>query len=142
MLNCYMITKILLPIDGSPFSERAGEHAIYLAKNLKTQLTAIYVLKVGATKKLDSEIESIKMKQANLCFSPLKNKATNESVEMETKILVSRSVVKTILEEAKDGNYDLIVISPHGLSDLKKLILGSITEEVLKKSTIPVLVTR
>ncbi|MAG91339.1 universal stress protein [Candidatus Woesearchaeota archaeon] len=138
-----MIKSIMLPVDGSSFSEKAGEHAIFLAKGLNAKLTAVHVLKLGNTQKLDDEnIENAKMKEADTVFSSIKEKATKQSVEMETKILVSRDIVETILEEAKDGNYDVIVMGSHGLSGLKKLILGSVTEEVLKRSTIPVFVSR
>jgi len=134
---------MLLPVDGSSFSERAGEHGIYLAKKLEAELIAVHVIKVGTTKKLESEnIEKVKLKQANICFSSLKDKAAQASVEIETKIIVSRNIANAVLEEAKDGDYDLIVMGSHGLSGLKKLVLGSITEEILKKSTMPVLIVR
>ena len=136
-----MIKKILLPVDGSSFSERAGEYAVFLAKNLGAQMVVMHIIKVGATEKLELEnIDSKKLKQAEICFSPIKNKAEKESVEVETKILVSRIIADTIIEEAKDGDYELIVIGSRGLSGLKKLVLGSVTEDVLKKSTVPVLV--
>lgn len=106
-------------------------------------MTFLHIIKLGATEKLDSEnIESLKLKQAEICFSSLKNKAMNESVEIETKILVSKSIPETILEESSDGDYSLIVMGSQGLTGLKKIVLGSVTEKVLKKSTIPVLVVR
>lgn len=138
-----MIKKILLPVDGSSFSEKAGEYAINLAKGFNAELIAIHVMQVGATQKLESEsIESIKLKQAETCFSSLKEKASDVSLDMETKILVSRSIADAILEEAKDGDYDIIVIASRGLGGLKKLVLGSVTEGILQKSTVPVLVVR
>lgn len=138
-----MIKKILLPFDGSSFSEKAGEYAIYLAKSLGAQLVAVHVIKVGATEKLEGEsIEKVKLKQAEICFSSIKSKAEKELIEMETKILVSRTIADAILEEAKDGEYDLIIMGSHGLSGFRKLILGSVTEEVIKKSTIHVLIAK
>ncbi|MBI2653707.1 universal stress protein [Candidatus Woesearchaeota archaeon] len=136
-----MIKRVLLPVDGSSFSEKAGEYAIYLAKNLNAHIIVIHVIQVGATQKLDSEnIEMKKLRQSDLCFKSLKEKAVKEAIELETKILVSRTIVDSILEEAKDGDYDLIVMGSRGLSGIKKLVLGSVTGGVVKKSTIPVLV--
>lgn len=138
-----MIKRIMVPVDGSSFSERASEFSVYLSKTLNAKLVAIHVIKVGATKKLDSEnVGKRKLKQAEICFGPIKEKALKNSIEIETKIIVSRKIADTILEEAMDGEYDLIVIGSHGLSGLRKLVLGSVTEEVLKKSSIPVLVVR
>ena len=81
-----MIKRVLLPVDGSSFSERAGEYAIFLAKSLETELVAVHIIKVGAAKKLKEEnIEVSKLKQAEICFSSIKSKAERQSVEMETK---------------------------------------------------------
>jgi len=138
-----MIKKILLPVDGSSFSEKAGEYAINLAKVFNAKLIAVHVIQAGPAQKLESEsIEKVKLKQAEACFSSLKKKASDVPLDMETRILVSRSIVDAILEEAKDGDYGIMVIAPRGLGGLKKLVLGSVTEGVLQKSTIPVLVVR
>jgi nucleotide-binding universal stress UspA family protein len=143
LLSLIMITNIMLPVDGSSFSEKAGEYAIYLAKHLNAELTAIHVIELGMWDKLDSDyIESKKLKQADICFSSLKDKAAKESVKMETKILVSKDITESILEESRDGDYNLGVIGSHGLSGFKKMILGSITDKVLKNITMPVLVVR
>jgi nucleotide-binding universal stress UspA family protein len=138
-----MIKNIMLPVDGSSFSEKAGVLAIYLAKKLDAKLSAVHVVGLGKATKLENDnIESARIKQAETIFSSIREKASKESLEIETKILVSRDIPETILEESKDGSYDLIIIASHGLSGIKKIILGSVTDDVLKKSTIPVLVSK
>lgn len=47
-----------------------------------------------------------------------------------------------ILAEAKAGGHDLLVMGTHGRSGLERVVLGSVTERVLRKAELPVLVTR
>lgn len=136
-----MIKRILLPVDGSPFSERAASYGIFLSKSLGAEISLIHILKVAPAAKLDpEEIKRKKIQQAEICFSSIISKAEKEGLRIDTKILASRKIPQTILNEASDNEYDLIIIGSHGLSGFRKLILGSVTEEILKKSTIPVLV--
>lgn len=136
-----MIRKILLPTDGSAFSESASKYAIFLAKKCGASLTALHVISVEPPKKLGTEsIEKEKTKQAELCFRSIEERAKAEGVELKTKILVSRSIGDTILEEADEGNYDIIIMGSHGISGFKKFLLGSVSEAVVRKAALPVLI--
>ncbi len=55
-------------------------------------------------------------------------------------LLVQGSTVEKILEEAERFKTDLIVLGSHGHGSLYELIVGSVTEGVLRKTTVPVLV--
>ncbi|MCK5070625.1 MAG: universal stress protein, partial [Desulfocapsa sp.] len=50
--------------------------------------------------------------------------------------------VRQIVNMAKDGGFDLIVIGTHGHSMLDELLLGSVARGVVKKSPVPVLTVR
>jgi nucleotide-binding universal stress UspA family protein len=57
-----------------------------------------------------------------------------------TALLVHGATVEVILKEASDLEVDLIVVGSHGRGAMYQLLVGSVSEEVLKKSRIPVLV--
>ncbi|MBI5253194.1 MAG: universal stress protein [Euryarchaeota archaeon] len=136
-----MIRKILLPTDGSAFSESASKYAIFLAKKCGAALTALHVISVEPPKKLGTEsIEKEKAKQAELCFRSVEERGKAEGVELKTKILVSRSICGAILEEAEEGGYDIIIMGSHGISGFKKFLLGSVSEAVVHKAALPVLI--
>ncbi|GBE55406.1 MAG TPA: universal stress protein [Euryarchaeota archaeon] len=135
-----MIKKILLATDGSAFSEKAGKYAIYLGKKLEAEVTALHVIELKPPRFLSPEdIDRQKAVMAKDCFNVLKKRAENKCVKLSTLILVSRSTARSILDESEDG-YDLIVMGSLGKTGLKKLLLGSVSEEVVRKASIPVMV--
>ena len=138
-----MIKRILLPTDGSAFSERAAEYALELAKNLKATVVAIHVVRMSAPKTLDTKnLGGEAARRAKTCFRSIKEKAAGSGVDVETKVLMSRSVRDALLEEIEEYNYDLVVMGAHGLSGFKKFILGSVSDAVVHHSSKPVLLIK
>lgn len=136
-----MIKRILLPTDGSAFSESASKYAVFLAKKLGCSLTALHVISVQPPKKLGTEsVEREKAKQTELCFRSVEERAKAEGAELKTKILVARSISDTILEEADEGSYDIIIMGSHGITGFRKFLLGSVSEAVVRRATCPVLI--
>jgi len=68
--------------------------------------------------------------------------AKSAEVQFKTKMLVSRSTPQTIIDEIEVQNPYIVVMGPHGLTGLKKLLLGSVSTKVLKKSTVLVLIVK
>jgi len=56
--------------------------------------------------------------------------------------LVEGKVADRILEIAKEGNFDMIVMGSHGLSGFKEFLLGSVSNQVVHKATCPVLIVK
>jgi len=138
-----MISRILLATDGSSFSELAGEYAIYLAELSGASLTAIHVIRVTPPQPVSPEaVEREKIRRAELCFDGVLERSGRKDMRIDTKIVVSRSIREAILEEAEEGGYDLIVMGSRGTSGITKLLLGSVSEEVVKKASCPVLIVR
>ncbi|MEM2160177.1 MAG: universal stress protein [Candidatus Nitrosotenuis sp.] len=64
------------------------------------------------------------------------------NITLNSTILESTQIVKTIVNYAKSHNSDLIVMGSHGRSGLDKLILGSVANGVLQRANCPVLVVK
>lgn len=138
-----MIQRILLPTDGSAFSERAADYALEIAKNLKADVVVVHVVRMSTPKALDiKHMESDAARRAETCFESIKEKATEAGIEVETKVLISRSIREALLEEIGEYDYDLIVMGAHGLSGFKKFILGSVSAAVVHRSAKPVLLIK
>lgn len=129
--------QILAAVDGSDASYRALEHAAELSKHLDIKLTVLIVRLIVVSRKSvyaavqDEEVEKIKDRAKHIVLSC---GATNSDIVVET----SRDTSFKIVEVAIDKNADLIVIGATGKSGFKAFMLGSVSQEVLKKSACPV----
>ncbi len=138
-----MIEKILVPTDGSAFSERAFNYALYIAKLGNASILALHVIFVPPPKPLDpTGISKGMLQRGEVCLESLRKKARESGLEIETKILLSRSVSDAILKESSDGGFDLIVMGSHGLTGFKKFVLGSVSEAVVRRAMCPVMVVK
>lgn len=138
-----MISRILLATDGSAFSELAGEYALFLAEKLGAELTALHVLRLEPPKRLlPEEVDEEKARSARRVFHRLEKLAAERNLKLETRVLISRDVAEAIVEEAKLGRYELLVVGSLGKTGLKRLLMGSVSEQVVKHAPCPVLVVR
>jgi nucleotide-binding universal stress UspA family protein len=64
------------------------------------------------------------------------------SVKVQTRVVVRSHIASAILEEAQNEFCDLIALAMHGRTGIKRLLLGSVCDKVLRGATCPVLVYR
>ncbi|MBI4018143.1 MAG: universal stress protein [Candidatus Aenigmarchaeota archaeon] len=137
------ISKILLPTDGSAFSERASKLAMELAKATGAEIVAVHVIEVKPPRLLGADaIEKLKAKRAETCFRKAGEDAERAGLRFEKRILVSRSVPGAIVNYIEDESPDIVVMGSKGLTGLKRIMMGSVTSAVLEKTTVPVLVVK
>lgn len=139
--------KILLAVDGSPISTRAAKHAIKLARLLAEPAelvlfhadppllqAAAIKLGVDAVQRYHAENNRFAIKSAHAAL-------TRAQVPF-TEVLVVAEPAEAIIQQAKKGRYDLIVMGTHGRSALQGLLLGSVTGKVIAHCDTPVTVVR
>jgi nucleotide-binding universal stress UspA family protein len=143
------IKRILSPVDLSDESRHAIEHAIVIARWYNATITALNVCNplvvpatdiplVGAGVPPILTQDDIKdaFDQVTACF----DSASGGHVGVPFDVLVeSGPPAKQILERATSLAADLIVIGTHGRGGFQHLVLGSVTEKVLRRATCPVL---
>ena len=134
-----MYKKILVPIDGSAHSIRALQEAIKVAKIVGGAITIINVQ--PSRPKLTSTTQAINGTEENIILVEGKKLVQAEGVFAET-LLLEGNIVDRIVEAAKEGNFDLIVIGARGLSRFREVLLGSVSRGVVEKAPCPVTVTR
>lgn len=74
--------------------------------------------------------------------SKLESISKKQKVSLTTKILITDHPMKQIFSFTKYNKVDLIVMGSHGRTGLDKLILGSMANGIVQRSTIPVLIVR
>jgi nucleotide-binding universal stress UspA family protein len=137
------IKKILVPIDGSKNSLRGLDEAIYFARQCQATITGIHVIKVPPGIVLNKKrLESGSIKSVELLMDAAKTKAARHGVELNYKIIKGADPGYDIIRFSKKHRNDLIVIGARGLGVIKEAFLGSVSNYVLHKSKIPVLIVK
>ena len=144
-----MFKHILIPADGSDNAQRAINKAIGLAQAFKSQVTAIYVIDPYAFTGVgtdfaygQAEYLSAATAEGHQALQVAKDAFRTVGIEITTTVVEGHAIYKGILETASHIGADLIVIASHGRKGLEKLILGSVTSQVLSHAHLPVLVVR
>jgi nucleotide-binding universal stress UspA family protein len=134
---------ILCPIDTSDFSARAARHAMAVGRTFGAKVVAMSVRPVAMAPDfwrlpelwtLNGPVDSAEAAEAVRAFV---QRVTGE-VPADVRIAFGQ-VASEIIRVAGDVAADLIVMWTHGLGGFERLMLGSVTERVLRKTTCPVL---
>jgi nucleotide-binding universal stress UspA family protein len=152
-------SRILVAIDGSISSMHTIDYAISIAMKNNSQLVILYVIDVykypylpssiilaptfGSEKYLEERNEA--EEQMNKIKEKYKQKTKNsiDSKELKTEIVEgAKSAATTIMEYAESENIDLIIIGSRGRTSFKKLLLGSVSSDIIKNAHCAVLVIR
>ena len=136
----------MVAIDGSKSSLNAANFAISLAKRDNAELTLLTVihtaLGLGHAGKPEEWHKNERMKAQEL-FQKFKEEAQNLNINCKENIIETHmSVDGAIVNYAEEQNVDLIVIGTSGMSDFRKMLLGSAVTGVVRYSTCPVLVVK
>lgn len=140
-------SNILIATDGSKCSMNAVEKGINLAKNLSANVLMLYVMDMHAI------IESIEanpaknknIKEMTVILEKSADKVLDGTLEQcpydkITKITIEGIPKEVINSIAREHNVDLIVMGTHGRTGLKRLLMGSVAEHVLRYSKVPVMI--
>ncbi len=135
--------KILVPLDGSKNSTRGLDHAIYLARQCQAIITGIYVIPRPPHPAFRSARypEKPYLKDAEHIMAFAKKHSAQNGIMFEKKIAFGDPGY-TIVKFAKDKKFDIIVIGARGRGVVKEIFLGSVSNYVLHKSSLPVLVVK
>jgi nucleotide-binding universal stress UspA family protein len=137
-------THILCPIDGSEFATRALRYAAALARLHGAQLTVLTArpplpalgIWTAPNLMLPPELPGERV-QTFEAFQQFVQRTTE--LQDVCVLLQDGPVVGEILREAREWPADLIVMGTHGTSGFERLVLGSVTEKVLRRTDVPVL---
>lgn len=145
-----MFRHVLIPIDGSSFSDGAVKAGIKLAKEMNAKLTGLHVTVPFHMMAADSqaltdtraEYENHSKAKAQKVLAAFEKAAKSEGVACESAFVAGEHPHETIINAARDKGCDLILMASHGRRGLQGLLIGSETQKVLTHSKIPVLVYR
>ena len=155
-----MTRKILIPLDGSEIGEAALRYVEEMVSvweiSGKVEITLIHILVPPIQRiAIDSgygvetfltveEIELIKRK-ALAYLEKSSGKLRNRGVNVNCKVVVgdiNNSSAEEIIKAEDELNIDLVAMSTHGRRGISRWAFGSVTEKILRRGNVPVLVVR
>lgn len=132
-----MYRKIMVPLDGSPFSEEALPLAVEVAHRTGAELRLVHVL-VPIFGKAIVELE----RGANEELDALARRVREESgVEVSAERLMGDAVAQLAGYVKREG-IDLVVMATHGWGGLQRAWLGSVTDALIREVEVPILAFR
>ncbi len=142
------ILRILTAVDGSENADRAFEYAAYIAKQCEAdRLFIINVIEgfgrnLRTWEKQDSVVKELQQSSKEL-LEKYKSKAISEAFTEAEIIMAAGNAGEEILREAeKEKKVDAIVMGSRGLSTVSKMLLGSVSHNVLHNAKCPVTIVR
>lgn len=139
--------KILLPVDGSPYTKYMlawlASHEEWLnGPQEYTILTVVPLIPPHAASMLSAEqLKSYYEDTAEAVFQPIRTFTTKHDLVTTYKGKTGHAP-DVIAKIADEGKYDLIIMGSHGHSNLLNLVLGSVATRVLARCKVPVLLVR
>lgn len=147
-----MFKNVLVPTDGSPLSLKAAARGVELAKSLGAKVTGFFAappatpvvyrnnLPVGFAQ--PTEHARLIQKTAEKHLAAIERLAKKAGVRFDGVHVTNDYPADAIMAVAKKKKCDVIVMASQGESGLRGILIGSVTQKVLNKSKIPVLVLR
>lgn len=148
-----MISKILVPTDGSKAAQKAARYAVDLAKQLNASIIALSVIDkrsftgqtVPSRQTVRHVIEPIEdyLREAAEGYTGEIGKLCDKNGVQSKAVITAGNPVEDIVKEASKAKANVIIMGSHGKSALAVAILGSVAYGVIHKETkIPVLIVR
>lgn len=155
-----MFKRILVPLDGSRFSSTALKYAVDVAEHYKAQIilmqavvpatpTAVPATPVGTLSPVTAElaVQSARLEDrenASKAKRYLQRKAREVSRRgIECSYRITRGdPARSIIRLCRQEKVNLVTLSSHSKGGLKRAILGSVTDQLVRESKVPVLLIR
>ena len=139
--------KILIATDGSENAERAASYGIYVASATGAEVYALYVVSTkhaGTARAVMGWTEAFEeyfATKGGEATDYVQNLGKDAGIKVEP-VYLKGSPAEKILEYAEENNIDLIVMGTQGLTGIKRFLVGSVAENVLRHSKVPVMIIR
>ncbi len=141
--------KIVVPIDGSGWSERAVPHAVDLARISQGEIILLHVFKpplheyqdtlalAGEDEQIARIREDIKQR-----LKSLRSQLRGQGIDCRVQVIEAVGIASQICDYVKEEDADLVVMSTHGRSGISRFVFGSVAHKVMQEVDIPVLLIR
>lgn len=143
-----MYHTILVPLDGSDLAEQVLPHVCALAACSEA---SVLLLRVPADPVYDyltpdpqlaNELRHDVETGAQVYLDEVATRLSELGLSVTTKVAWGGPIHETILDIARERGVDLIAMSTHGRSGIARMVIGSVADQVVRHSPVPVLLVR
>jgi nucleotide-binding universal stress UspA family protein len=137
-----MYKRMLVPLDGSPLAEGVLPHAQALAISLGAELVLLRVAFAHVLPAGDPiQAQAAAVQEAEDYVTALAQRLQAQGLRAAAKVRYG-DPVEEILDHVVWDHIDLIAMATHGRTGLKRVVLGSVAEAVLRRTSVPMLLVR
>ncbi len=142
------LSKVLLPLDGSPLAEKALPHVVELATKMVMEVVLVRAPAAPRAASVDQESDPAFQQIAKEIIKETQTYLEAKVDELKAKglkvsyLLLEGEAAGEIIDMARKTHNNLIAICTHGWSGIGRWILGNVTERVVHHSGDPVLIIR
>ncbi len=145
-----MYQKVLVPLDGSELAECALSHVKSFAQEgSMVDVTLLNVFRFDLpwideySQRIDiNAIREPLLASSKKYLAEVESRLSSKGIKVKTESLEANGPATAITDYAQKNGMELIVMSTHGYTGFKKLMLGSVAFGVLNQSPVPVLLIR
>ena len=146
-----MYQRILVPVDGSSTSDLGLAEAMKLAKLTGGQLRLLHVIdempfimSAEGSGAMTADVLEVLRKAGEKILQQARTLVKENAIPVDTVLFDSLSgrLCDQVVEQVKEWHADLVVLGTHGRRGVKRVLLGSDAEQVLRNSPVPVLLVR
>jgi nucleotide-binding universal stress UspA family protein len=136
------LSRLLVATDFSASSKAALSAAVVLAKRLNGRVVLVHAAEPsGSLQAGPFRVDELSRKRYAQQFQKMISASRADEV-ITDKIVITGNPVEVILAQAKHETADLIVVGTHGRRGMKRLMLGSVAEAVVRRAPCPVFVVK
>jgi nucleotide-binding universal stress UspA family protein len=137
------ITKVLVPVDFSPPSTVALNHAVLLARRFRASLSLLHVIEPSTalmyTFPTESEAaEKQRCERAERMLAAMLGPEDQDDLDLETAVVVG-DIPSAIELAVREQHADIVVMGTHGRGLFSRWLIGSVTQSLLRKIDVPIL---
>lgn len=145
-----MYKKILVPIDGSPTSDRGLVEAIRLARALGSHIRLVHIVNEliitspdGVAMNIGLVLDTLRSSGRHV-LDAADRTVRDAGIETDNVLIeeMGSQAGPAIVQQAQDWPADLIVCGTHGRRGIRRIVLGSDAEYIVRQATVPVMLIR
>jgi nucleotide-binding universal stress UspA family protein len=144
-----MYQRILVPVDGSATSDAGLAQAINLARLTGASLRLLHVVD-GVTSLMTGEgyvsgdVFAILKQAGQSVLDKARMKVDAAGIPVDTVLFddLSRRLSDRVEDQVKEWDADVVVLGTHGRRGVRRMLLGSDAEQIVRTATVPVLLVR
>lgn len=142
-----MFKNILVPYDGSKFAKHAFKVSFGIAQKYGSKINLVVCVETFGSSwytKYYSDRMIVKLLEKKMQddITNFKSIATKKGITIQSRIIETSSVVRTMVNFVKSNKIDLVVIGAHGRGVFDRLILGSVVDGIAHHVRCPVLIIK